>query len=55
MIEAKLKDIIMVLYGYTTEQVSILDVPKLMSLVEYKNMDLYNEFKTSLRKDGWVI
>jgi hypothetical protein len=55
MIEEKLKNTIMILYTYTAEQVDKLDVGKLMTLVEYKDMDLYNEFKLSLRKDGWVI
>ena len=51
----ELQATIMKIYDYSMEQISSYQIPKLMNLLEYKDMDLYNEFKIKFRKNGYII
>ena len=51
----QLQEAVMKLHNFTLEQISSLQIPQLMTYVEYKDMNLYNEFKMKFRKDGWII
>jgi hypothetical protein len=42
-------------HQYTEEQVERLQLPKLLSLVEMRDKDKYDEFRKTLRKEGWII
>lgn len=37
------------------ETVANLQLSKLLSFVEMKDITMYNEFKLGLRKEGWII
>lgn len=51
----KIKKYLIEVCHMNAETVANLQLSKLLSFVEMKDMVKYNEFKMGLRKEGWII
>ena len=46
---------VMDLYKFNKNQVNEFNMQKLMTLIEGKDMTIYNQFKLKLRNNGYII